>query len=67
MTLQSHARAAHHEFGARLSSMNDCPQCGSGMLAPVWSEHVNESCIRHLWACEACGYEFETSIHLAAT
>ena len=41
-----------------------CAQCGDALVAPEWSEHVNERCVRHLWSCEACGYEFETSIYL---
>ena len=41
-----------------------CAQCGDPLIAPEWSEHVNERCIRHLWACEACGYEFETAVYL---
>ncbi len=43
-----------------------CAQCGDALVAPDWSEHVNERCVRHLWSCEACGYQFETSIYLHA-
>ena len=43
-----------------------CAQCGDPLVAPQWSEHVSERCVRHLWSCEACGYEFETSIYLRA-
>jgi len=46
------------------SQLFPCAQCGDALVAPEWSEHVNERCVRHLWACEACGYEFETSIYL---
>lgn len=42
-----------------------CPQCGETLLAPEWSEHVSERCIRHYWTCESCGYGFESSIYLA--
>ena len=45
---------------------NACAQCGHDLIAPEWSEHINERCIRHLWACEACGYEFETTVYLRA-
>src|SRR6266496_231253 len=38
-----------------------CAQCGDALLAPEWSEHVNERCVRHLWTCETCGYQFETT------
>ena len=41
---------------------NVCPQCSSWLLAPDWSEHLNERCVRHTWACEACGYQFETAV-----
>ena len=43
-----------------------CAQCGDRLVAPDWSEHVSERCVRHLWSCEACGYAFETSIYLRA-
>ena len=35
-------------------------------LAAFWSEHFNERCVRNLWACETCGYEFETEAHYRA-
>jgi predicted RNA-binding Zn-ribbon protein involved in translation (DUF1610 family) len=41
-----------------------CAQCGDVLIAPIWSEHVNERRVRHVWACEACGYEFESTVHL---
>ena len=44
-----------------------CAQCGDALIAPEWSEHVNERCVRHLWSCEACGYEFETAVYFQAT
>ena len=43
-----------------------CLQCGDGIVAPEWSEHVSEACVRHLWSCESCGYVFETTVHLRA-
>jgi len=39
-----------------------CAQCGEMLLAPEWSETVDERRIRHLWSCEACGYEFESEV-----
>jgi hypothetical protein len=39
-----------------------CAQCGLTITAPEWSELVDESRIRHLWSCEACDYEFETTV-----
>ncbi len=44
---------------------NQCAQCGDTLLAPVWSEHVRERCVRHLWNCDACGYAFETTVVFA--
>ena len=41
-----------------------CAQCGDDLIAPEWSEHVSDRCVRHVWACEACGYEFETAVYL---
>jgi hypothetical protein len=41
-----------------------CAQCSDVLIAPIWSEHVNERRVRHVWACEACGYEFETMVHI---
>ena len=40
---------------------NSCPQCSEWLLAPNWSEYLNERCVRHTWSCEACGYQFETT------
>ena len=40
-----------------------CAQCASTLIAPVWSEHVDERCVRHLWACDECEYEFETLVY----
>jgi uncharacterized protein with PIN domain len=45
---------------------NRCPQCSESLLAPDWSEYLNERCVRHTWSCEACGYKFETSVFFAA-
>ena len=41
---------------------NKCPQCDGWLLAPEWSEYLNERCVRHTWSCEACGYAFETDV-----
>jgi C4-type Zn-finger protein len=41
---------------------NSCPQCSEWLLAPNWSEYLNERCVRHTWSCEACGYQFETAV-----
>jgi hypothetical protein len=41
---------------------NICPQCSEWLLAPDWSEYLSERCVRHTWSCEACGYDFETTV-----
>lgn len=59
MTL--HAEAPTHSRLVTYSK-NTCPQCGSWLLAPDWSEHLSERCVRHSWSCEACAYQFETAV-----
>jgi len=56
-----HAQAA---TPARLVTYggNNCPQCGQWLLAPDWSEYLSERCVRHTWSCDACGYQFETTV-----
>jgi len=52
--------------GGTLSSYRTpCAQCGDMLIAPTWSEHLTDRCIRHAWSCEACGYEFETTVYLS--
>lgn len=47
---------------ARSRPVNFCAQCGDTLFVPEWSEHLDERRVRHLWACEACGYRFETLV-----
>ena len=56
---QTRARLATHD-------KNTCPQCQAWLLAPDWSEHLDERCVRHSWSCDACGYEFETAVFFSA-
>jgi ribosomal protein L37AE/L43A len=46
---------------------NICPQCSGWLLAPNWSEHLNDRSVRHIWSCDACGYEFETTVVFSAS
>jgi hypothetical protein len=39
-----------------------CAQCGVTIPAPEWSELFDEVRVRHLWSCQSCGYEFETTV-----
>ena len=45
---------------------NQCAQCGADIIAAEWSEHLSESCVRNVWSCEACGYQFEDTVYLSA-
>lgn len=53
----SHMRNALSTFGKL-----PCPQCGMSIIAPTWSEYAPEGRVRHLWYCDACNYEFETTV-----
>ena len=44
---------------------NQCAQCREDIIAPEWSEHLSDDCIRHVWSCEACGYRFEDTVYLS--
>jgi ribosomal protein L37AE/L43A len=44
----------------------ECMQCAADMIAPISSEHLSDHCIRNMWSCEDCGYQFEDSIYLSA-
>jgi ribosomal protein L37AE/L43A len=46
--------------------LSKCTQCGGHMIAPLWSEHLSDRCVRNLWSCEDCGYQFEDTIYLSA-
>jgi hypothetical protein len=41
-------------------------QCGGTIVAPEWSEHRSEYCVRDVWSCEACGYRFERTVNFSA-
>ena len=56
------ATQAHFEPYGKIS----CPQCSECQLAPDRSEHLDEGYVRHAWSCEACGYEFETTVFFSA-
>jgi ribosomal protein S27AE len=46
--------------------MQDCPQCGDLLLAPLMAEHVNARHVRNHWVCEGCGHTFRESFKFAA-
>lgn len=41
-----------------------CAQCGDQLIAPVASEFVDGSEIRHYWECDSCGGTSCTSIDI---
>jgi len=47
-------------------SVSECAQCGAEMIAPAWSEHLSDHCVRNVWSCDACGYQFEDTVYLPA-
>jgi len=46
-------------------SVNQCAQCQADIIAPEWSEHQSDYCVRHYWSCDACGYRFEDTVYLS--
>ena len=42
-----------------------CTSCGDTVIAPHWSQFVCKNEVRHFWACESCGQEFDTTVKLA--
>ena len=44
----------------------ECAQCFERIYAAEWSEYLDDLHVRHLWACEACGYRFETLVKFRA-
>ncbi len=44
----------------------NCAQCGKRIYAAEWSEYLDDRHVRHLWACEACDYQFETLVRFPA-
>lgn len=43
-----------------------CAQCGDTLFAAAWSEYLDDRHVRHLWSCDACGYQFETLVRYPA-
>ena len=41
-----------------------CTNCGDVMIAATSSKYVSERCVRNVWSCDACGFEFETAATL---
>ena len=58
MELRSRNARAFH----RSRPVVPCAQCGDTLFAPEWSEYLDDRRVRHLWSCDACGYEFESEV-----
>ena len=58
MELRSRSARTFH----RSRPVVPCAQCGVTLFAPEWSEYIDDRRIRHLWSCDACGYEFESEV-----
>jgi len=63
MKLQSTMRSSGR---ARPFALTSCPHCLETQIAPLASEYVGEGRVRHFWACDGCGHEFQTSIEFAS-
>jgi ribosomal protein L37AE/L43A len=48
------------------SPPNVCAQCGAALFAAEWAEHLSDRQVRNVWSCDACGYQFETTVYLPA-
>ena len=44
----------------RTHRLMSCAQCGSAITMAEWTEQLDDRRVRHLWACDSCGYTFET-------
>jgi hypothetical protein len=44
---------------------NQCARCCAEIIAPEWAEHLSDNCVRNVWSCEACGYQFEDAVYLS--
>ncbi len=58
----THAPRGTRHFG---NGKVGCAQCGEHLYMPEWSECMDRDRIRHLWACDACGYAFETIVRFS--
>ena len=59
-------RSSFERRAEEMFPLNQCAQCGADIIAAQWSEHVSEHCIRNVWSCDACGYQFEDTVYLSA-
>jgi len=60
--MENHGTAPAFSFAPCKVSRLFCPRCRDLIIAATKSQHVSTSEVRHWWACEACGYEFRTTV-----
>jgi len=53
-------------FERRSSFGMECVKCGSGLIAPEWTEYRNERQVHHVWHCWDCDCQIETIVSLPA-
>jgi DNA-directed RNA polymerase subunit RPC12/RpoP len=54
----------HSAESRKRPQLPDCPRCGSRLLVAERSRFNLAGRIDHVWACDDCGTEFETSIEV---
>ena len=62
--MAGHAETHRTTVASRRIALPSCPICNDLVFAPAASEFVSKARVRHVWACEACGHEFSTSVRL---
>jgi hypothetical protein len=60
--MKNHGTAPAFSFAPCNISRLFCPRCRDLIIAATKSQHVSTNEVRHWWACEACGYEFRTTV-----
>lgn len=61
-----HCTPAKLETMRAFAGLAHCPHCGDLLVAPLASEFVAGSEIRHHWECEACGERTSSAIPLCS-
>ena len=41
----------HHSDSGKI-----CTKCGDALIAPEWSQYVDEQRVFNLWSCTKCGF-----------
>jgi ribosomal protein L37AE/L43A len=54
-------QAASGVNSANEKPLHLCPNCSAYAVAPKWPERLKDRCVRNVWSCDVCGFEFETA------